>query len=551
MHKTVDHDPQPLRPSDRIDVESHFRRRYREPQVEGVPHIKQDLESGRTSNLDGVAAKVETKSEAPSGARNVAMSDLDEMSSMPSYNDSIFDDLESVLSSVSSLGNDAQAMFVGAFVDLLLRDPSVDKMITRATSDTGIGDERFQRAFNKILKTYSRDLRDTIQPKEQKQQRVVTFISRKTMQASSLLVTGYKERAPKSDNSALEKVGQYLDGLESDNSDSSDDEEPDSELTIAGLETFLLQGKPFKALKWHLRSLVIPNHRVAQVKTSAESLLNFMFCDLALEETFARAHGRVPNFNAWLHLRVDALAASLEAELKAKPHVTEYLRTYSVYLSAQAVQKLRQRHDVSYTQDSEYSSCREQDNAYNKERRPPQEILEDIMVEELPEVFGGDFTQKAAWARLLSTKAFRDFYSDLSDAAYPTFISKCRKALKAEINAETPGSSAQSEERYLLSMLMELQWCSARYGRQFSLSIESFDRLLWIDRLKLAIERSTGSKWSWWPLSPPPRYESRAFVQLESLDLCQQFPTAALLRLVTFLVSFFKSLQFRLASFFV
>lgn len=120
-------------------------------------------------------------------------------------------------------------------------------------------------------------------------------------------------------------------------------------------------------------------------------------------------------------------------------------------------------HDVSYTQDSEFSSCRGQDNTYNTELRPPQEILEDIMAEKLPEVFGGDFSQQAAWARVLSTKAFRDFYSDLSDASYPTFISKCRETLRAEIDAEAPDSGNQSEERYLLSILMKLQWCSARY----------------------------------------------------------------------------------------
>lgn len=108
---------------------------------------------------------------------------------------------------------------------------------------------------------------------------------------------------------------------------------------------------------------------------------------------------------------------------------------------------------------------------------------------------------------------------------------------------QAPHSSDQSEERYLLSILMELQWCSARYGR------ESFDSLLWIDRLKHAIERSTGSEWSLWPLSPPPRYESRALVQLESLDLYQQFPTAALLRLVTFLVSFPSLCNFGLPPF--
>lgn len=143
LHKMLDHDPRPLRPIDRKDMEADFKRLTRKPKVEKTPHMKQEFESGRASNLDGVAAKAQTKGEAPSSARNVAMSELDDMSSIPSYNDSIFDDLESVLSSVSSLGNDAQATFVGAFVDLLLRDASVDSMITRATSDTGIGVECF------------------------------------------------------------------------------------------------------------------------------------------------------------------------------------------------------------------------------------------------------------------------------------------------------------------------------------------------------------------------------------------------------------------------
>lgn len=282
------HERQPLLPVDKNDMDTRSELPHKpptwEPQVESVapttqdlagepqvesasPH-NQDLESDHNLNLDGAAeeaAKLESKNEKPSGASMVIMSEPDETSSIQSYNDPVFDDLESVLSSVSSLGSDAQAVFVGAFVDLLLRDVSVDRMIAGATSDAGIGAERFRRAFSRILKTYSRDLRNTLahqQQKEQKQQRVVTFISRKTIQASSLLVTRYKERAPKSDNSALDKVGQYLDGLESDNSNSSDDEEPDPELTLAGLENFLLQGKPFKALKWHLRSLIIPNQCV-------------------------------------------------------------------------------------------------------------------------------------------------------------------------------------------------------------------------------------------------------------------------------------------------
>lgn len=253
-----------------------------------------------------------------------------------------------------------------------------------------------------------------------------------------------------------------------------------------------------------------------------------MLHDVGLEEAFARAHGLVPNFNDWLHLKIEALVVSLETELEASTPVTEYLRTYSVYLSACAVQRLRQRPDFSENSEFGVLFLSRKGNTYNKELRPPQEVIEDIMAEKLPEVFGGDFTQQTAWARLLSTKAFRDFHSNLSDAAYPTFISKCRKALEVEINTEVPHSSAQSEEGYLLSILRELQSCSARYGRKLSLSIESFGSVLWTDRLKLAIEQSTGSEWSRWPLSPPPRYGSKALVQLEPLVLCHQFLTAVL-----------------------
>lgn len=455
---------------------------------------------------------------------------LDDASSIQSYNDSIFDDLESALSSVSSLGDNAQADFVSAFVDLLTRDPNVDRMIARATSDTGIGVERFRRSFSTILKVYSRDLREIMtqqQRKEHNHQRVAAFISRRTMQAraSSLAATRYKERAPKPDNSALDKVAQYLDGLESDHGDSSDEEEAGTVPTVAGLETFLLQGKPFKALKWHLRSLIIPNQRVAQVKESAEHLLDFMFCDLGLEETFARANGRIPDFSTWLHLRIDVLAASLETELKARSPITGYLSIYSDYLSAAAVQKLGQKPDDSASQHSG-SARQEQGKTYSTEIRPPEEILEDIMVARLPEVFGGEFCEPAAWSRLMSTKSFREFTSDLSGAAYSTFFSESRKALKVEIDSEVHGTPDQSEERHLLSILTEMQ-CSARQDRKFSVSMNSSESVLWFDLLKLLVEKSSGSEWSWWPLSPPPRAESPAHIQLEPLDMRQQLSRAA------------------------
>lgn len=464
----------------------------------------------------------------------------DDTSSIRSYNDSIFDDLESVLSSVSSLGGDETAVFVSAFVDLLIRDPSVDRIIARATSDAGIGAERFRRSFSRILKTYSRDLQDTIaqqQQKDHEHHRVVAFISRKTMQASSLVTTRYKERVPKPDNSALEKVAQYLDGLESDRSNSSDEEEASTVPTLAGLETFLLQGKPFQTLKWHLRSLIISNQRVAQVKDSAENLLSFMFCNLGLEEIFVRLNRHVPDFSTWLRLKIDVLATSLKTELKTSSPATEYLSIYSGYLTAQAVQKLGQKTVVSDTQHSESSSARQdKGKMHSTEIRPPEEILEDIMVARLPEVFGGEFSEPNAWATMSSTKSFREFASELSDAAYPTFFSESRKALKAEIDSQVHLLSDESEERYLLSILKELQ-CSTQHDRKISLSIESTCSVLWLDRLKLSIEKSSGSEWSWWPLSPPPRAESPGHFQLEPVDMRQQLSVPAVWLLPTVFVS--------------
>ncbi|KAG8158120.1 hypothetical protein KVR01_011881 [Diaporthe batatas] len=492
---------------------------------------------------------LEPNIEPRSGVSVVGISEADDTSSIQSYKDSIFDDLESVMSSASSLGDNAHAVFVSAFVDLLIRDPTVDRMISRATSDEGIGVERFRRSFSRILKAYSRDLRDAIaqneQQKEHDHQHVVAFISRKALQASSLVAARYEERAPRPDKSVVGRVERYLEGLESDNSDSSDEEEAVTEPAVSGLENFLLQGKPFRALKWHLRSLIISNQRVAQVKESAENLLGFLFCSLRLEDAFAEAHRRVPDFSTWLRLKIDDLAASLETELKAESPMTEYLNIYSDYLSVQAVQRLIQTPNVSGTQNPEPSYRQAPGKMYTAEIEPPEEILEDIIATRLPDVFGGEFFEPNAWAGLSSTKSFREFASELSDAAYPTFFSESRKALKAELDSEYRGLSDQSEERYLLSMLMELE-CSARQDREISLSIQTSDSVLWPDRLKLFIEKSSGSEWNWWPLSPPPRAELPAHVKLEPHALQQRLLKEAMLLLPTWLILSLMFLPFML-----
>lgn len=495
----------------------------------------------RESLLYRAQSKLQSKSEIAPGSSIVSTSAAGETSPNPWSNSSVFDD---VLSSVSSLSNEAQAVFVGAFVDLLIRDASVDRLIARATSEAGIGAERFRGEFSRILKTYSGDLRDVMtkqQQEDQRQKRVATFISRKRTRVSNLLVVRYRESEPNSDNSTLDPVGQYLSGVESDDSGPSDDEGLDTELTTAGLESFLLQGRPFRTLKWQLRSLLIPDQRVTQVQESGERLLNFMFYNLWLEESFARAYECVPDFDSWLRLRIDALAESLETELRRGHPVTEYLRTYSAYLTTQAVRRLQQRSDVSCTHNSEPSSRTQQKKVNSTEVTSSEEILEDILAEKLPGVFGGDFSQKTVWTRLLSTKSFRDFFSDLSEVAYPTFFSEGRKALNTQIDSQDPQSSAQSEERYLLSILAELQWCSARHVRGLSFRIEPTDSLLLVDQLKLAIEHSTGSEWSWWPLSPPPRAGSKAYVELESLALRQRFTVTTLLRTAAWVVSILRA----------
>lgn len=502
------------------------------------------IKSAKGASLSsGIVHRPQSKSEVAPVAGIVGASALSETSSGPSHKGSTSDD---VLSSVSSLSDEAEAKVLGAFVDLLLHDRSIDKIIARATSKSSIGAERFLMELSMIFHIYSEDLRDTtdqLLQDEQRQKLVAALISRKRMLASHLLVMRHGERAQKSDNSSLDQVEQHLSGPESDNNGLSDDEEPDTKLNMVGLESFLVQGNPFKLLKWQLRSLIIPDQHVRQVQESAERLLNFMFYNLWLEETFVRAYESVPNFEPWLRLRIDALAESLETELRGGSPVTEYLSTYSAYLSAQVVRRLRPKSDISCTHESEPSSHAQQ-KVNSTDMTSAEEVLEDTMAEKLPEAFGGDFSQKTVWTRLLSTKTFRGFFSDLSEVAYPTFFSECRKALNAQIDSQDSRTSAQSEERYLLSILAEIQWCSTRHDRELSFHIEPSDSLSWVDRLKLSIELSTGSEWSWWPLSPPPRAGSKAHVQLESLDLRQYFSLIALTWVAAWLVSILHTYSF-------
>lgn len=450
---------------------------------------------------------------------------FDETSSVQSYKGSIFDGNGYTLSSASSFGEDTHVGFVGAFLDLLTRDPSVDRMLTRATSDSGVGTERFSRNFSKILKRYSRDLRDKMllqEKKDEKQRPVVGFILHKSTQTSSLLTTRYRERAPRASESGIEKAIQYSEDPDSDSNHSSDGEDQDAEITIEGLEAFLMAGEPFRALKWHLRSLIIPDQSLYIVKRSTDHLVELLSTQCLLDSALSKAPGINAAFGSALKFFIADLASEARAEGQLLMFMADYLETYSRYIEARALETIGSSssfaNEGNRVPHAEFAGGNvvpmvgpgaPQLKAQRYRRETSQDVLEDIVAEKLPGVFDGGFARPNFWPFLKSTQAYRAFVARIRDPIFPTFISEARKYLLESHIADDverdPGVVPGLEERRVVSILKEIEWCLPRNGIVSFFKIETFQGVGLFDRLKLAVEHSTGSRWDWWPLRSPAR----------------------------------------------
>lgn len=415
--------------------------------------------------------------------------DMDGMSdamSLVSYAESIFD-AATTMSTASSAPGDTQEL-VGKFVSLLMRDTSVARMLSTALSDTGMGQERFRRNFSRILRSYSRELRRSLEEDKPEGNdlsygQAIAFISRKAPHACHLIVSRFSQAR----TSAPPRYGLP----ESDNGSSSEGEESEAEneiFNIENLESFFTAGEPFRLLRWKLRALIIPDSFLSRVKSSTERLIHLASgCGLTdlLCKAQRQTDGSSEDFWEDLTKQIECLARDLRAQCNTlgQVRIADFLLAYSQYVAARL----------------EESSATERDPD-SQDNLSSDGLLQDIFANAPPDVWEVDFPDH--WRFIASTKAFQVFFSDLRDRVYPTVLYRAEKLI---------AKWDEPEGQRLLPILSELRWAIGRgqSGREktasFSIS-PRHDSLT--DRLKLAVEASTAAEWDWWPFCSPPRHQA-------------------------------------------
>lgn len=438
----------------------------------------------------------------------------DDNMSLRSFTGSVFD-MASIVSSASSLPSNSHAM-VASFVDMLLRDPSMDRLLAITTSEFGVTSGRFTRNFSRILKSYSRHLQQSIESGIQ-DDRVKCLIAAKSVssarhQVSNLIASRYNERALDERDfrhREVELISRHLDQPVSDGNDEPSSNEESSgdefDFRVGDLEQFLLSGQPFKLLKRNLRSLVIPDEFLHCIHESSREFLNLIFTDRR-PRPFARgllnalANGRDIRSDFDTQLRF--MAADLKAECTeiSQLDAAVFLETYSHYISAVAIDQVK---DVftplsQATQGTTHSETKPQISHGD--------LLEQVVADSLPSVLYVDLEPHRTF--LASSSAFASFIDALRGLVYPSFFTEGTKSVKATIrSAETSEDRlVASEGQSLLAILSEMQSCFQQQNIPIHFNMKpSETHLKALNRIKLAIEASTASQWDWWPLQPPSR----------------------------------------------
>lgn len=415
--------------------------------------------------------------------------DTDGMSdamSLMSYAESIFD-AATTMSTVSSAPGDTQEL-IGKFVNLLVRDTSIAKMLSRTLSEAEMGPERFRRNFSRILRSYSRDLRRSLEKDKPEKNdssygQAISFISHKAPHACHLIVSRFSQ-ARTSAPSRYE-----LPESDGDSSSVSEESEAENELfNLENLESFFTAGEPFRLLRWKLRALIIPDSFLSRVRISTEKLIHIASgCGLtgllskAQEQTSESSEGFWADFTN----RIERLARNLRAQCNTvgQMRIADFLLVYSQYVAARLEKTLATEREPD-SQDDLASDG----------------LLQDIFANALPEVWEVDFP--AHWRFIASTKTFQEFFCDLRDLVYPTLLYRAEKLIT---------KLDEPEGQRLLPILSELRWAIGRVqgekGKTASFGISPQDDSL-TDRLKLAVEASTGTEWDWWPFCSPPRHQA-------------------------------------------
>lgn len=438
----------------------------------------------------------------------------DDNMSLRSFTGSVFD-MASVVSSASSLPSNSHAM-VASFVDMLLRDPSMDRLLAIATSEFGVTSGRFTRNFSRILKSYSRHLRQSIesgiQDNHYKCLIAAKSVSNARHQVSNLIASRYNERTLDERDfrhREVDLISRHLEQPVSDgNDDPSSNEESsgeDLDFRVGDLEQFLLSGEPFRLLKRNLRSLVIPDEFLHCIHESSREFLDLIFTDRR-PRSFARgllnalANGRDIKSDLDMQLRLVAAELKTECTNVSQLDASIFLETYSQYISALAIDQVK---DV-FTPLSHATHGAVQSR--NKAVLPREDLLEQVVADSLPSVLYVDLEPHRTF--LASSSAFASFINTLHGLVYPTFFTEATRFVKA-----TMGSAETSEDRllasegqYLLAILSEMQSCLPKRNIPIHFNIkksETHSKAL--NRIKLAVEASTAAQWDWWPLQPPSR----------------------------------------------
>lgn len=438
----------------------------------------------------------------------------DDNMSLRSFTGSVFD-MASVVSSASSLPSNSHAM-VASFVDMLLRDPSMDRLLAITTSEFGVTSGRFTRNFSRILKSYSRHLRQSIesgiQDDHYKCLIAAKSVSSARHQVSNLIASRYNERTLDERDfrhREVDLISRHLEQPVSDgNDDPSSNEESsgdDLDFRVGDLEQFLLSGEPFRLLKRNLRSLVIPDEFLYCIHESSREFLDLLFTDRR-PRSFARsllnalANGRDIKSDLDMQLRLMAAELKTECTNISQLDASIFLETYSQYISAVAIDQVK---DV-FTPLSKATHGAAQSR--NKAVLPREDLLEQVVADSLPSVLYVDLEPHRTF--LASSSAFASFINTLQGLVYPTFFTEATRFVKATIgSAETSEDRLlASEGQYLLAILSEMQSCLPQRNIPIHFNIkQSETHSKALNRIKLAVEASTAAQWDWWPLQPPSR----------------------------------------------
>ncbi|KAI3392424.1 hypothetical protein diail_5703 [Diaporthe ilicicola] len=248
--------------------------------------------------------------------------------------------------------------FTGAlveeYVDILVHDANLEKLISMSLSPGGIEPELFAKKYSMILYSYAEDLKMRAAWSEDSQ--TMAFISRPstTMTVAELIASRYRGKETRggirTDLVEEEEARVSIKGLdhqdEPEMSAPSDHKSPGTQkhqsfFKIDGLGIYLREGAPFRQMKRELRNLVIPSALLSSARSSTQHLLDWVFGDeylrFLLLKAFCASFTNSRDSPLDPHELIRHFGTKLKAEGSSPDHLhlANFLETYSRYIDGQ------------------------------------------------------------------------------------------------------------------------------------------------------------------------------------------------------------------------